>query len=405
MSDSTDITGGDAGGQGPAPVSWEPPIGSPAMSPLETLGDGVTTDILPAAEPRAPRSKRPWLIGTAVAAVLVLVLGGAAAALLLNRPDVKLQRALSATTDRPTGSMTMSVRASGAGADDAQMQELLDKGAVRVAWDKASDTQQYVVLMNDEAAFNLVVAPDSLVVSQDLKATGIPEVGSLLENLTQLGATMGPDGEAFVKFAEGSPLRIATGPDSAFGKLMKESESAGGSQPRPDDAKLQAFADKVQQSVRDHVVVTEEGSDDTGDHLRATIPVKAVVADVLPALADLVGQAAPTDALSSIKGDPQVSVDIWVKDGVITKVEIPLGEIARQAGGDSTTPDVTLVIAMSDTGVVMPTGDVVDLPDSMFDGLGSGLLGGLGGLGGLGAGAGADFGVESSSDFDFTESS
>jgi hypothetical protein len=60
---------------------------------------------------------------------------------------------------------------------------------------------------------------------------------------------------------------------------------------------------------------------------------------------------------------------------------------------------------MSDTGVVMPTGDIVDLPDSMFDGLGSGLLGGMGGLGGLGAGAGNDFGAESSSDFTFTESS
>ena len=390
MSDIRDTTSGDAGDQGSGPVSWEPPVGSPSLSPLESLDNGAITDILPAAETRAARGTRPWLIGTAVAAVLVLVLGGVAAALLLNRPDVKLQRALSATTDRPTGSMTVSVRSSGSTAGDAQMQELLDKGAVRVAWDKTSDTQQYVVLIDGDSAFDLVVAPESLVVAQNLRATGIPEVESVLESITQVGAALGPDGEAVVKFAEGSPLRIATGPDSAFGKLMKESETAGGSQPKPDDAKLQAFADKVQQSVRDHVTVTDEGSDDAGDHLRATVPVKAVVTDVLPAMADLVGQAVPTDALSSIKGDPKVSIDIWVKDGVITKVEIPLGEIARQAGGDPAAPDVTLVIAMSDTGVVMPSGDVVDLPDSVFDSLGSGLLGGLGGLG---TGSGSDVGV------------
>ncbi|MFC6237341.1 hypothetical protein [Longivirga aurantiaca] len=390
MADSDGSTGSESI-DGAPPISWESPT---SMSPLETLHGGGSPDVLPAAEPRAPRSRRPWLVGTALGVVLLLIVGGVAAAVLLNRPDVKLQRALSATTDRPSGSMTVSVRVADIG--DAAAQEMLDNGAVRVAWDKGSDTQQYVLLMNGEAAVDLVVAPESLVVAQNLTALGMPEVESLLDSMTELGTTMGPDGEAFVKFAEGSPLRIATGPDSAFGKLMKETESLGGSQPKPDDAKVQALADKIQQSVRDHVTVTEQGSDDNGDHLRATVPIKAVVADVIPAVEDLVGESAPDDALSEIPGDPQLVVDVWVKDGVVTRMEIPLGELARQTG-DGSAPDMTLVVEMSEQGVTMPSGTIVDLPDSLFDDLGGGLLGGglLGsGTGGLDSSGDTGFGVD-----------
>lgn len=388
MTDSTSTPGGTEG-SGDQPVTWEAPT-APAMSPLETLDGATPLDVLPAAEPRAPRSKRPWIVGIAVAAVLVLVMGGVAAALLLNRPDVKLQRALSAMTDRPTGSITMSVTGYDAG-DDVN-QKLLDQGALRVAWDKASDTQQYVLLMDGDQVVDVVVGPESVVVAQNLKALDLPEASSILDSMAEIGGSMGPDGEALVKFAQGSPLRIATGPDSAFGKLAKETESLGGTQPKPDDAKVQAFADKLQQSIRDHVTVTDEGSDQYGDHLRATVPVKAVLADLVPAIKDLTGEAVPADELSKIKGDPQVSVDIWVADGAVSRIELPLGQIARDLGGDSSTPDMTVVVEMSDQGVTMPAGEIVELPDSLFDGLGSGLLGG--GMGGLDGSGGAGLGLD-----------
>ncbi len=403
MSDSNDITGGDAGGQGHQPVSWEPPIGSPAMSPLETLGDGTSTDILPAVEPRAPRSKRPWLIGTAVAAVLVLVLGGAAAALLLNRPDVKLQRALSATTDRPTGSMTMSVRASDVG--DELAQSLVDNGSVRLAWDHPGDQQQITVLMHGDKVVDVVSTPDSVVITQGLASLPLPGIEDTLAAMREAGRALGPDGEALVDFTRGVPLRIKTGPDSAFGKLLKQAESTSGSKNQLDEAKIQSVVDKIQQSVRDHVTVTDEGSDESGDQLRATVPLKPVIADVAPTVAEIVGQPVPADLLSGVKGDPTLVVDTWVKDGVIAKVEIDLGPLMQDSVGGGAAPDITLVIEMSDVGVQMPPAPISDLPDSIFDSLGSGLLGGMGGLGGLGAGGGNDFGVESSSDFDVTESS
>jgi hypothetical protein len=330
--------------------------------------------------------------------VLVLVMGGVAGALLLNRPDVKLQRALSAMTDSPTGSVTMSVRMPDAG--DPTMQKVFDQGALRVAWDKASDTQQYVLLMNGEGALDLVVAPESVVVAQNLEALGIPEMQDALDGLVELGPQMGPDADAFVKFAEGSPIRIQTGPDSAYGKLMKETESLGGTQPRPDDAKVQALADELQKAVRDNVEVTDEGSDQYGDHLRATVPVKAVLATMLPAFEELVGEAAPTDALDEIPGDPKLVLDVWVKDGTVVRAEVPLGEIARQLGEEST-PEMTIVLEMSATGVVLPEGEIVDLPDSLFDGLGAGLLGG--GLGGL-DGSGMDSGFGTGAGWDIEES-
>lgn len=393
MTDSTSTSGSDVPED--RPVTWEQSA-APAMSPLETLDGATPLDVLPAAAPRSPRSKRPWIVGIAVAAVLVLVMGGVAAALLLNRPDVKLQRALSAMTDSPTGSVTMSVRMPDAG--DPTMQKIFDKGAVRVAWDKASDTQQWVLLMNGEDALDLVVAPESVIVAQNLAALGIPEAQEALDSLVEMGTQMGPDADAFVKFAQGSPLRIQTGPDSAYGKLMKETESLAGAQPRPDDAKVQELADKLQQAVRDNVEVTDEGSDQYGDHLRATIPVKPVLAAMLPAIEEVVGQAAPTDALDEIPGDPKLVLDVWVRDGTVVRAEVPLGELARQLGEDASTNDMTIVLEMSEQGVTPPAGEVVDLPDSLFDGLGAGLLGGgLGGLdGGTGVGIDSGFALDDS---------
>lgn len=392
MADNDGSTGNESL-DGAQPINWESPT---SMSPFETLDGGGSPDVLPAAEPRAPRSKRPWLVGTALGVVLLLIVGGVAAAVLLNRPDVKLQRALSATTDRPTGSMTMSVRVADAG--DAATQEMLDKGALRVAWDKDSDAQEYTLLIDGEQAVDLIVGADSVIITQDLAALGIPEATSILDGMAEMGASLGADGQALVDFSNGTPLRIATGEDSAFGKLMKQAEDLGGSQSTPDDAKVQALADKVQQSVRDNMTVTEQGSDDNGDHLRATVPVKAVVSDVAPTVAELTGQPVPDDLLSDITGDPQLVVDVWVKDGVITRVEIPLGELARQTG-DGSAPDMTLVVEMSEQGVTMPSGTIAELPDSLFDDLGGGLLGGglLGsGLlgGGLTGGGDTGFGVD-----------
>lgn len=388
MTDSQDFTGGDAGDPGSTPVSWEPPVGSPTLSPLEALDNGATTDILPAAETRAPRSKRPWLIGTAVAAVLVLVLGGVAAALLLNRPDVRLQRALSATTDRPTGSMTVSVRMPDVG--DELGQSLVDNGSLRLAWDHPGDQQQVTLLMHGDKVVDVVSTPDSVVVTQGLASLPLPGIEDALAALREAGTSLGPDGEALVDFTRGVPLRIKTGPDSAFGKLLKQTESTSGSKNQLDEAKLQSVVDTIQQSVRDHVTVTDEGSDDTGDHLRATVPVKPVISDVAPKIADIVGEPVPADLLSGVKGDPTLVVDTWVKDGVIAKVEIALGALVADTVGSGPAPDITLVIEMSDVGVRMPPAPISDLPDSVFDSLGSGLLGGFGGLG---AGSGNDGGV------------
>jgi len=228
MTDSTSTPGGTEG-SGDQPVTWEPPT-APAMSPLETLDGATPLDVLPAAAPSAPRSKRPWIVGIAVAAVLVLVMGGVAAALLLNRPDVKLQRALDATMGRATGSMTMSVQTT---ATDTATQQLLDKGALRVAWDKGSDTQQYVLVMDGEQAVDIVVAPESIVVAQNLGALDMPEVADILDTMAELGSSMGPDGEALVKFAQGSPLRIATGPTPPSASWPSRPRSSAAPRPSP----------------------------------------------------------------------------------------------------------------------------------------------------------------------------
>lgn len=385
MTDST-TPGPDSPG-GPE-ASWQPPASdsriplddSPGLSASETL-DAATPlgDVLPAEAP-APvrRGGRRWIAVTAVAAVLVLVMGGVAAAVLLNRPDVKLQRALDAMSAQQTGSMTMTVQVRGTG--DTGSEQMLKDAGLRFAWDKAAGTGQVTVKVKGSDVVDVVTAQDYVIVSQDLAALGADAAfDSTMSGIEQYGASLGSKGDAIVAFAQGKPVKVATGDGSAFSDLMALAQQQSGSTATPDPEQAKAFTDRIQQKIRESVVVTQVGSDDAGDHLQAVFPIKPVVAELESYLKEVAGQALPADLTSGIKGDPTVTVDVWVKDGTVSKMALPLGQIIKDATGHSSGPDVTLVVTVSGDGVVMPAEEVTTLDDSVIEELvGGALTGGLG---------------------------
>ncbi len=371
---------GGASWQAPSADARIPLDDAPGLSASEPL-DAATPlgDILPAEPQQQPRRGRRWIAITAVAAVLVLVMGGVAAAVLLNRPDVKLQRALDSMTSQQVGSMTVSVQTS-AGGDDAMAAAVLESAGLRFAWDKGAGTAQVTVKVKDAELVDLITAKDYVIVSQDLAALGADEgFDSTMSGIEQYGASLGSKGDAIVAFAQGKPVKIATGEGSALSDLMALAQQQSGAAATPDPQQAQEFADRLQKSIRDNVEVTQVGSDDSGDHLQAVFPIKPVLAEVEAYIKQVSGQALPADLVSQVKGDPKVTVDVWVKDGTVSKMSLPLGQILKQATGDSSTPDFTITMTMSGDGVTMPSEQVTELDDSVIEELvGGALTGGLG---------------------------
>jgi hypothetical protein len=365
--------------QRPAADARLPIDDAPGLSASETL-DAATPlgDVLPAAAPPQPRRGRRWIAVSAVAAVLVLVVGGVAAAVLLNRPDVKLQRALDAMTAQQTGSVTMTLQVSGTG--DTASEQMLQDAGLRLAWDKGAGAGQVSLRVKDAEVVDLITGDGYLILTQDLAALGAEDaLGGDLSSLEGYGRSLGSDGVAIVAFAQGKPVRVSTGEGSAISDLLALAQQQSGSTATPDPAQAQALAERVQKAVRDNVTVTSVGSDDDGEQLRAVFPIKPVVAEIEAYLAQVAGDALPVDLGSQIKGDPTVTVDVWVKDGTVSKMSLPLGQVIADATGERSVPQVTLVMTMGSDGVAMPSEPVTELDDSVIEGLvGGALTGGLG---------------------------
>ncbi|MBI1378568.1 MAG: hypothetical protein GC157_13950 [Frankiales bacterium] len=348
------------------------------LSPLETL-DGP---VLPAAEPPRGSHRRRWLVATAAFVTLVLAGGAVAAVVVLNRPDVRLQRALSATTDQPVGDVTASLRIVGNDGEGADL-AVLTSPSMTLAWDRDSGTREVTGSWQGTRVVDMVATPDTLVLTLKLLALHNADVTKGVAQMRRAATSIGPQGAPITALLDGHPVRLHTGPGSALDTLVKKA-AANSTTISPDQA------DAVRQQMSDalvrNVTVTDAGTDADGDHLVATFPLKPVIQPAVDALPASM-RSGPGAALAKLDAAATVSVDVWVRDGTVAKVVVPLNQLVRDLGGDvHGAPDVQLVLAFGSDGPQAPAAtDVTDVPDSLLTTLTQDSGGGSG-AGGLALG-------------------
>ena len=330
---------------------------NPAPAPWTYTGGHV----LPAEPAPAPsrRVGRTALVAT-LTVLLVLVGGGAAYGWsFLHRPDVQVARAFEATKAAPSGDMTMSLTAGSSGEA-----ALLTGSSVRYAW--GPGTQQVTVTLNGKQVATVVTTDTHLTLQADLAAT--PLGAQATDQLGRVAAGLGPDGQVLIDLAAGKPVGVDIGPGSALraalDKAAKASGSSAGANATPDQ--IASVADAIAQAVKDDVTVTAAGSDQYGEHYLASLPMAKVAAAAATHLATLApGLAAgATPDLSSLDG-VTLTADVWVRDGVLSRIQVPLAAALGKAGV-SPGGDATLLVVLGSAGVQAPAGPVSDVPDSLI---------------------------------------
>jgi len=337
---------------GSGPASWPAP--------------GLTTDVLPAAEPGPPaRRTGRTVVASTLAVLLVLVVGGAAYGwTVLQRPDVKLARAFSATKSAPQGSMTLSLTATGKAAVGA---EEMTRSSLRYAW--APDTQQFTVVYDGKPLGTVTTTSTHVTLQVDPQA--IPNSSEITDNLAMAGAVLGEGADVITALLDGKPVGIAVGPGSALQKALDKAAKASGSsaQQNLSPEQVAKVVDAISQSVKDNVTVTDAGSDQYGDHMVATLPLAKVVDAAWTNMSALVPGAAGAKPSLAELDKVTLQIDVWVKDGAVTRLEIPLAKALADVAPTAGQGEVTLVVVMSGDGVTPVQGPVTEVPDSLISSL------------------------------------
>ncbi|MGI8407996.1 MAG: hypothetical protein ACR2L3_05750 [Actinomycetota bacterium] len=124
---------------------------------------------------------------------------------------------------------------------------------------------------------------------------------------------------------------LAEGEWIAIEGAKEFSEQMGAPSP---DAELQdKFAADLKKAVEDNAEVTSEGSDDQGDHVKATIKVKPLYESLVQSFGTLqVPGAALPD--SSEVPDEEIVVDFWVQDGLLSQIQLDITQFRDWEGAE-----------------------------------------------------------------------
>ena len=253
------------------------------------------------------------------------------------------------------------MRVAGAGSDASA--QMLKDSSIRYAW--GPNTQQFVVTVQGKPTADVVTTPTHLTLQVAL--AGLPGTAAAVRQLHTMATTMGDQGQALADLADGKPIGLAIGPGSDFQKLLdkaKAQQGAAASQAVNDQAA--SIADSLSKVVRDNTTVTESGSDANGDHYVASIPLSPLMTALQGELAKLYPGMSPLSNkdLASVQGKV-LTADVWVRDGQVSRLEIPLAALADAPKG----AEATVVVVMDGNGVTPPAGPVTEVPSSLFQSL------------------------------------
>ena len=76
------------------------------------------------------------------------------------------------------------------------------------------------------------------------------------------------------------------------------------------------------QTVEQNATVTSEGEDDAGEHVRASLPLRETLSDIVDALGPAADMGGAADLEGSLEDLPNedITLDFWISDGIVSKI-------------------------------------------------------------------------------------
>jgi hypothetical protein len=272
-----------------------------------------------------------------------------------------------------------------------QAQKLLDSSlTISTNGETEPENQQFELAANVaglENAVELKIVAEVLYVRLAVRELAA-EFGADTSQLDAIAALAPPGFEFLGPAIEGQWLSMTGFSELAeqFGGLAGTSEEQAAS-----EEEARQFADRVAEILQQSSTVTNEGSDDTGEHLVATIAIRDFyerVVDALGAFGGLadasLGQLPPPSEVP----DQDISLDAWVDGGRLVQLEFDVTQLGDLP--DSDFPEGVDTFALRLT--FEEFGGDIEIPADTtpvdLTALMQGLMGGLGG--GIPEGTGGD---------------
>jgi hypothetical protein len=203
----------------------------------------------------------------------------------------------------------------------------------------------------------------------------------------------------------------------AEGEFVKFTGAAdmGAAAGAPDTAQQEELLKQFGDALEEEATVTSEGSDDVGEHLVASLPLRDLYQRLLD-LAPQTGQNLPPGLVPPAEEIPEgeLTLDVWVADGRVAQIEFDVtqvGQFATQEGGEDpfegveqfalrvTLSDDVGEIAAPEAAAEVSAQELQALFGQLFFGASPGTAvppEGGGGGGDLGGGGGGDVGLDCS---------
>ncbi len=261
---------------------------------------------------------------------------------------------------------------SGMSAEDAQ--KILDSSLTVSSEGEGDDAKAQIVanVAGNEGAVELRVIGKDFYVRADVQGL-MEQFGADTSQLETIKSQAQAGGLTFVGPAIDGEWLAIKGLQDQLAQL-----TGGAATPSADQ---QQIINEVTQVIKDKATVTNEGEEDAGTHLVATLPIRDIYTEISGSLGAL-GGAVPMDLPDpSEVPDEDVTIDIWMDGDDLSQVELDFlqfAEIANEPvpeGVDQFAFRIAFEDFSGDTSV--PEGAVEVDPTTLFQGLLGGVSGGV----------------------------
>lgn len=322
------------------------------LGPWDGSGEPVPTG--PA---RARWSARRWGAVGAGALAFVLVGSGVAYGVVTHRPDYQLSEVLSATADRHDDGARLSLETDAASLEalgaDHDTADLMARSAADATVRIASSGSRYEVSLEvggSAAARSVSGAGATTVVVDWGVLARLPFATGARSSVAGIQRYLsGEPADAVAALLGGRPVTLESAGSSGLGGLTSRSV---------DPAQVQEAAAAIVQVLRDHATVADGGDDQYGHRFVVTVPLQPVWDEVQRQAMTVSGSKAGMPTLPTGLTDAIVPIEVWERDGVVSRVRFGLGDlIARsyQADKGGSLPTVNFaVVAVPDSDGVLP---------------------------------------------------